>query len=201
MLLARSLANCGKKVLLVDADLRNPNIADRLNIDNEPGLVYALSLDNNQNADPIRKTDIPGLDVIPAGNAERDDLEKLAVGTFPVCLKRWRKSNYDIILIDSSPVLPVADARIISGYVDATIMIIREGITHRIDVIDALSCLDAAGGNILGTIFMGSGRRAGYGYGYGYGRHYYPNYAPIPPSPMGLNWQGNFRRRQNPEEE
>jgi receptor protein-tyrosine kinase len=71
------------------------------------------------------------------------------------------------MLLDSSPILPVADATILSGQVDGTIMVERELVSQRSNVIDALARLDSAGGRLMGTVFVGSGGSGKYGYGYG----------------------------------
>ena len=71
-----------------------------------------------------------------------------------------------MILLDSSPILPVADARILSSQVDGTIMVVRQASSRREDVVDALAYLSSAGGRLLGTIFIGSLPRESYRYDY-----------------------------------
>ncbi len=187
ILLAKSLAQCGKRVLLVDADLRNPTVASRFNIDNKPGLVYALNI-GPAAAHPIRTTDMPLLSVLPAGVAEQKDLELIANGSFSACLNKW-KMEFDIVLIDSSPIVPVADARILSRFADSTIMVIREAKTKKADIIEALTSLDSAGGTLMGTVFMGSGRRTGYG------QYYAPDYyGTMPTSASGFGFPSATRQ-------
>jgi succinoglycan biosynthesis transport protein ExoP len=165
MLLGKSLAHCGKRVLLVDADLRNPCVAKRLGLQSGPGLVAALRA-GAPDAKTIVPCDTDRLSVLPAGDRwEGNEPELLANGTFSNCLDRWR-SQYDIVLLDSSPVLPVADARILSRHADGTIMVVREGHCRRADVVDALAHLVTAGAKLVGTVFIGSIRRGTYGSGY-----------------------------------
>ena len=63
----------------------------------------------------------------------------------------------------------MADATILSGQVDGTIMVERELVSQRPSLIDALARLDSAGGRLMGTVFVGSSESGNYGYGYGYG--------------------------------
>lgn len=172
VLLARSLARCGQRVLLVDCDIRQPQVSAKLGLQpGLPGLQDALA----QRADGdacIVATDIPNLSVLPAGRPTDDtvDPEQLTNGAFTSALDHWRRS-YDVVLLDSAPVLPVADARILTRHADGTVLLVRGGQTHRSDAFQALRDLANAGGALWGTVFLGSMRRNQYGYAgdYGYG--------------------------------
>jgi capsular exopolysaccharide synthesis family protein len=161
VMLARSLTQCGKTVLLIDTDIRKHSLAKRFGFNPEPGLLGVL-MEQSTDAEAIVKSDLPGLHILPAGlDWDNTDQELLANGAFSRCLSRWRK-QYDIILLDSSPILPVADARIICRQIDGVVMVVQKGHCRRCDVIDALSCLDAAGGKLIGTVFIGSSARSYY---------------------------------------
>ena len=95
--------------------------------------------------------------------------EEIANGAFKTCIRELRK-QYDIILLDSSPILSLADATILSSQVDGSIMVERELVSQRANVINALARLGSAGGRLLGTVFVGSGSHEKYGYGYHYSR-------------------------------
>lgn len=152
--LAKSLAYLGKKTLLVEADLRKPALAERLGVETDVGLAALLSGAANDDQ-VIVPGDIPQLDVLPAGKQPMDfDAEFLANGVFAACLARWKKS-YDFVLLDSPPVLPVADARILASQADGTIMVLRALHCRRTDVIQAYADLSAAGGTLLGTVLVG----------------------------------------------
>ena len=170
-LLGRSLAQLGRKVLLIDADLRRPSLSQRFAIDPTPGLIDLLT-DRMADAQGIRATTtIPNLSVLPAGKASgKGDLDLLANGVFAARLAQWRK-QYDIILLDSAPLLGVADAAILSCHADGSILVVRERHCRRVGLVEALAALSAAGGKLMGTVFVGSGRAGAYGseYGYGYG--------------------------------
>ncbi len=169
--LARSLAQCGKSVLLVDADLRNPTLARRMALHVEGlGLIESL-LSPDADSYTIRPTTTERLDVLPSGRpASPQETELLANGRIGQCLSRWRQ-RYDFVLLDSSPLLPVADARILARHADGTILLAREGHSRREDVVESLACLTTAGGELLGTVLVGSRRASGYTSGY-YHDHY-----------------------------
>ena len=169
-LLGRSLAQLGQKVLLIDADLRRPSLSQRFAIDPTPGLVDLLN-DRLDEVQGIKATAVPNLSVMPAGKPNgQGDLDLLANGVFAARLAQWRK-QYDIILLDSAPLLGVADAAILSCHADGSILVVRERHCRRVGLVEALASLSAAGGKLVGTVFVGSGRAGGYGseYGYGYG--------------------------------
>ncbi|UCG33181.1 MAG: polysaccharide biosynthesis tyrosine autokinase [Phycisphaerales bacterium] len=178
VLLAKSLALLGKKVLLVEADLRRPSLSGRLNLESKSGLAASLAgAANDEQA--ILPTSVSGFDVLMAGEYPPGfDAELLANGVLASCLRRW-KSRYDFVLLDSPPVLPVADARILAGQADGTIMVLRASHSRRPEVVQAYADLSAAGGTLLGTILVGV--RGGSGPGY-----YYGDYEPYGREPRAL---------------
>lgn len=174
--LGRSLTQCGKRVLLVDGDLRRQTLASRLNIRKEPGLLELLQ-GFAEERDVIVPGEVGEPDVIPAGRLDSmQNSELLATRKFKQLIDSMRP-RYDIILIDGPPLLPIADARIIANSTDAAILVVREGHCRRGEVSFAVSTLTSAARKFLGTIFLGSPRSSGYpgyysayyGYNYGYG--------------------------------
>jgi capsular exopolysaccharide synthesis family protein len=167
--LSRSLAQVGKSVLLVEADLRNPAVCRRLGVPAGPGLMELLR-GNGHGRPRDEEVIVPclpaGLNVLPAGHALRaGDPEFLASREMVACLNRWRK-RFDVVVLDSSPVLPVADSRILARQVDGTILVAREGCCRRSEIVSALASLGVSGAKMLGTIFVSSVRVAGYRHGY-----------------------------------
>ncbi len=171
MVLGRSLARAGKKVLMIDADFHKVTLSKRFELTDQPGFVEILR-DKAIGKLPIYPTATPGLDVMPGGNqiGSQTTVDEIANGAFKSCISRVRRQcHYDVILLDASPILPVADATILAGQVDGTVMVEREQVSHRAHVLTAMARLHAAGGTMLGTVFVGSLESQGYGYGYGYG--------------------------------
>lgn len=177
-ILGKCMAKAGKKVLMIDVDFHKMTLSKWFELVDKPGFIDGLhtrSVDNRH----IYQTDIPGLSVMPSG--VRDDnnrivYEEIANGAFETYISELRKEN-TIILLDSSPILPIADAVIMSSQVDGTIMVERELVSRRGSVENAISRLGSAGGHLLGVVFVGSSGYEKYGYGYdssyyGYGYTY-----------------------------
>lgn len=176
ILLAQSLAALGKKVLVVEADFRRPSLGGRLGIENTQGLIDLLA--GAAEYDQAVFSAAGGcFHLVPAGKrlAEHDP-ELLANGAFSACLTRWRE-QYDFILIDSPPVLAVADARIMAHHADGTILVVRASHDARSEAIEAAGHLKDSGPELLGTVLIGGDQprksKYGYGYGYGYGQPYH----------------------------
>jgi succinoglycan biosynthesis transport protein ExoP len=172
LMLAESLARSGKKVLLIDADFRKMTLTKRFNLCDKSGFIQLLS-----RRPPIKyyifKTDeIPGLSFMPAGKQGDNGkvIEETANGDFKPNIDKLRK-KFNIILFDSPPILPVADAVILSSQVDGTIIVERELVSRRADLFSALARVGSAGGRLLGTVFIGSHSHGKYGYGYHYSRN------------------------------
>jgi capsular exopolysaccharide synthesis family protein len=173
VLLAGSLAALGKKVLLVEADLRRPAMAERLGVDSTLGLAALLTGKADDRA-VVASVGRPRFDVVFAGEIpEGFDPELLANGVFESALARWRKS-YDFVLVDSPPVLPVADARILARAIGETLMVLRAAHTRRSDLVQAYGDLASAGGELLGTVLVGVRSKAGYEYDVGRYRYSRP---------------------------
>jgi len=170
MMLGKSLAQAGKKVLMMDADFQKMTLTKRFNLPDKPGFIESLrcrSIDKRH----IFPTETSGLSIVPAGKQGDDGavFEEIANGAFETCIGELRK-QYNIILLDSSPILTLADATILSSQVDGIIMVERELVSRRANVIEALARLGSAGGRLLGTVFIGSSSHEKYGYAYHYSR-------------------------------
>jgi capsular exopolysaccharide synthesis family protein len=171
MNLAVVLAQSGRRVLLVDADLRRPRLHKVFGIDSARGLsVYLSGLE----VDPLslaQRTAIDGLDVVVSGPVPPDPSELLNSTTFATMGPQFLAGGYDHIVYDSPPALAVADPVIISSVVEATIIVAREGRTPRESLQRAVAKFIQAGTRPIGIVLndLDAGRH-GYGtYGY-YGR-------------------------------
>jgi len=169
ILLGRSLARLGKKVLVVDADLRQPALSWTFEAGGQPGLRDVLAGEFREE-DVVQRPAGNGFTMLPAGTFHGDgDAELLANGVLSAAIQRW-KSNYDVVLIDSPPILPVADARILAGHADGTVMVLRASHCRRSEAVEAYAELAAAGARLLGSVLVGATESlAAYPYHYAQG--------------------------------
>jgi capsular exopolysaccharide synthesis family protein len=127
--LAASLCQYEKKVLLVEADMRRPVLLKRLGLDVAAGLSGMLSDRDATNA-IIPVPDNPNLHLLPGGPVPPYPAELLGSQRMHTLLDEWR-SEFDFIVVDSPPVLPVTDAQLLEEVADATVLVARVGYTTR----------------------------------------------------------------------
>lgn len=176
MILGRSLAQTGKKVLIVDADFHKMTLSSWFELADRSGFMDALGARTVETRQ-LFATKTGGLHIMPAGRRNGVEnapvvVEEIANGAFKRCMDHLvRQYNYDIILLDGPPMLPVADAVILASQVEGTIMVERENLSQRGNVTNALMRLNSTGGRLLGTVFVEAGRGGGGSYksygGYG----------------------------------
>ncbi len=175
--LATSLARAGRKTLLIDADMRRPSVQRVFGLPLSPGLCEVLR-GEAQLEDALQETNAAGLTVLPAGKINQDTLQRLAKDGLGDVLAAAR-NQFDMVIVDSSPVLPVTDALLVAQYVDAVIFSIRRDVSRVAKVSAACQRLSMLGVPILGAVVIGlddgsyAQRYPHYRYGYGYG---YPGY-------------------------
>jgi succinoglycan biosynthesis transport protein ExoP len=181
-----AFANLGKKVLMIDGDLRRPRIHKIFGVDKDLGLASVLRGTPIQEA--VRSTPVENLFFLPSGKGGERPNELLASAAMPALLDQLDEL-YDFVLIDSPPTVLLSDARILSRYVDGVVVLVREHTTSRMLVREAVTGLEQIGARVLGVIVNAvdlSQRRTsykyhyGYGYGYGYG-YRYDRYYDSPP--------------------
>ena len=164
-------AQAGERVVLVSCDLRRPRIGEFFGLDEQAGLTGVL-LDQRTLEETVLP--VPGferLSLLPAGPVPPNPAELLDSARARDIFTRLR-DQYDLVLIDSPPVLPVTDAAILSRHADATLMLAAAGQTRRSDLHRAVEKLDQVGATILGTVLNKVTRQTGRYYGYGYGYTY-----------------------------
>ncbi|MCL8253130.1 MULTISPECIES: polysaccharide biosynthesis tyrosine autokinase [Aeromicrobium] len=166
--LAMSMAQSGRSVLLIDADMRNPNVADLLGLENSVGLMTVLI--GRTSLDEATQVHDSGISFLGTGPKPPNPAEVLDTQAMRDLLHGLR-SEYDVVVIDAPPMLPVADASILMREVDGALMLVRHGSTTREQLRLAVARIETVGGKLFGTILNRTPRRAGdvYGYGYGYG--------------------------------
>lgn len=170
--LAVSMAQAGKRVLLIDADFRQPSLQRLFGTAVSIGLVDVLA-GEAELADAILPCDEPGLQLLPCGRVPSNPAELLTAQRFPEILEQLRQ-QYDLVLVDTPPVLAVSDACAVAPRVDAVLLTIRISRQGRLETQRAMEMLDAVDANILGVVVNGvesSGRSGGYDYQY-YGHEY-----------------------------
>jgi exopolysaccharide/PEP-CTERM locus tyrosine autokinase len=158
------------EVLLVDADFAKPSVLSTLGLPGGPGLLDALSDPRVAVEDCILGTDIPGLFVLPAGNASGSDTELLAAARTAQVLDRLTSQTRGrIVIFDSSPVLAASQASALAMHVGQAVVVVRADMTGEAALRDAVGLLSGCSDIKLllnATHFSPSGRRFGTYYGY-----------------------------------
>jgi polysaccharide biosynthesis transport protein len=146
--LAVLLAQHGKKVLLIDADLRRPTLHRILRVPVGRGLSSVLAGHSDLDAEStfIQFDEVPGLRILCAGPVPPYPSELLGSDQMRVLLAQWRK-EFDFVLFDSAPILPVTDSVILSELMDAKLLVARFGATERQSVERSYSLLCGADGD------------------------------------------------------
>jgi polysaccharide biosynthesis transport protein len=168
--LAIHFAQAGKKVLLIDADLRSPSLHSILEVDGTLGLTNYLAGDATP-VDISQPTAVPRLFLIPAGPLPPDPASLLGNARM-ISLLSTAKEKFDHVIIDAPPVLGLADALVLGNLVEGTLFVIAAGNTRRAFAQGAIKRLKTVQIRILGSIltkFDSHSHGYGYGYGYGYG--------------------------------
>ncbi|MFB9235609.1 polysaccharide biosynthesis tyrosine autokinase [Plantactinospora siamensis] len=165
--LALAFAATGKRVLLVEADWRTPRVGRYLGL--EPGAGLSDVLDGRlDSAGAVRRLGNSTLWVLAAGTSPNNPSELLDSPAMAELLRRER-NGYDVILIDTPPVLPVADATVLAGHADGVVLVTRAGRVTDEQVRAAAEMLRDVGARVLGCVLndvrrwdVAAGRHAGY---------------------------------------
>jgi polysaccharide biosynthesis transport protein len=169
--LAGNFAQSNKKTLLIDCDLRRPKIHTIMGVDKRPGLVDFLT-HKIKLEEIIRKTRRSNLSYITTGSFPSNPaemLESIAMSNFLENIRDF----FDVVIIDSAPILAVIDTEILARYVDGTILVISAAKTKNQLMIDAVDLIKRNKSPYIGTILNNFIYKNGYGY---YFKYYY-NYS------------------------
>lgn len=169
--LAVIIAHTGKKVLFIDADMRKGYVHKSFGIRNENGLSDYLS-GKITASEAVKSVNSAGLDFIPRGQVPPNPAELLMHPRFNE-LVDWANKDYDLVIIDTPPVLAVTDAAIIGSYVGTTLMVARfeENTAKEIEV--SIKRFEQSGVVVKGCILNGVVKKASSYYGYGYNHYGY----------------------------
>ncbi len=172
--IAIAFASLEKKILLIDADLRKPVLHKVFDVPKSPGLTQRLIQDLNDQ-DVIRETEVPNLYLVTCGDIPPNPSELLASQKLKDFIERM-KEKFDIILIDSPPIIAVTDASILSKMTDAILLVVKAGNTDVRVLKRAIDLLTQVKTNLVGAVLNGVNISAGYD-SYYYYYHYYYYYA------------------------
>jgi capsular exopolysaccharide synthesis family protein len=164
--LASSMATAGMRTLIVDCDLRNPSIHKLFDLALSNGVSEILTQDVDV-ADAVQPTAVPNLWVIPAGQCSNRVIAALAQGHPLETLFNRLRGQFDFIIVDSCPVLPVADALLIGQHVDGVVFSIMQDISQLPKVVVASEKLTQLNIPLLGAVVNGI-KQDVYSYGYNY---------------------------------
>jgi capsular exopolysaccharide synthesis family protein len=169
--LARSVARSGGRSLLVDCDLRRPGVAKLLRTAEPAGIVDLF--DERASLDSIIQVDAEsGMHFIPARGGTTNPQDLLGSQHMRKFLQEMR-SRYDLVVLDSPPVLAVSDAIILSHSADTTMYIVRWESTPRQAVVGAIKIMRTNGGHMAGAVLSRVNTRRHRSYGYGDSAYYY----------------------------
>ncbi|MCX7714894.1 MAG: polysaccharide biosynthesis tyrosine autokinase [Clostridia bacterium] len=179
--LAVTLAQSGKKVILVDCDLRKPSIHKKFELPNNSGLTNIL-LGEKELSSLIQKTPVDNLYILTSGTIPPNPSEILSSQKY-LDLINSLKMQYDFVFIDAPPVLVVTDAQIIAGNIDGVLLVAQYGAAEKAALLKAKESLDIVDAKCLGVVinqipkkeigYYGYGKKYGGKYGYKYKNSYY----------------------------
>ncbi len=153
--LSYSLAEAGKKVLLIDADMRRPSIGKVLDISTAPGLSNLLA---GSEEGALREGVMhENLTVLSSGDVPPNPSELIGSEKMRHLLDKMRE-NFDYVIIDLPPVNSVSDPLVASKFVDGVIMVIRHCHTRRRDLLEAIRQLKLVNAHVLGFVYNGYSR-------------------------------------------
>ncbi|HCF7463851.1 TPA: polysaccharide biosynthesis tyrosine autokinase, partial [Klebsiella pneumoniae] len=169
--LAAVISQTGKKVLLIDTDMRKGYTHKLFNINNDHGLSDFLSGKNDINK-TIKTIDVAGFDFIPRGIVPPNPAELLMHKRFGELLK-WANENYDLVILDTPPILAVTDAAIIGNYSGTTLLVARFELNSPKEIEVSIKRFEQSGVHIKGCILNGMVKKASSYYSYGYSHYGY----------------------------
>lgn len=168
--LAVAFAHAGYRTLLLDGDMRRPQVHRLLGRSLEPGLYQLLQGDLSINPSRL-KTHIDNLFAIPAGRLAGGSAAEVTGGRNMRNLINSLRDHFDMIIIDTPPTLAVAEARQLAPKADATLMVVRSGNTRENELGFAVEQLERVGARVMGVVLNGFDMSMAYGYEYRYQRY------------------------------
>ena len=171
--IACAIAESGQRVVLVDCDLRRPRVDEFFHLPNEVGLTSFLLGETSFEKALLSVPNNQGLLVLPSGPIPPNPSELLSGERASWLFQRLAES-YDMVILDSSPVLPVTDAVVLAAKVDGVLLVASAGISTARGVTRSLELLSRVDARFVGTVLNRAPEATSYGYQYGYTYAYEP---------------------------
>ena len=181
--LAYTIAQAGRKTLLIDADMRLPSVAAKMEVHSSPGLSNLIAGLGNEQDCLRRSSYFDNWFILPAGDIPPNPSELLGSERMHTLLQRYEEV-FDVIVIDLPPINIVADALVISKWTDGLVAVVRQNYTDRRALADCMYQVEKLGAKFLGFVMTDAavgessyksykkygkyGNKYGYGYDYGY---------------------------------
>ena len=150
--LAATFASQGKKVLLVDTDMRKPTIHKIFRLRNNEGLSTLITTKEAVISDYIEKTEFENVFILTSGATPPNPAELISSKRMGQLIKEMEKT-FDLVIFDTPPVLAVADSQIMAGKVDGTLFVIRKGVDTKEQIQTVHERMNSVNANVLGAIY------------------------------------------------
>lgn len=168
--LAQAAASMGNRVLLVDGDLRRPQVHHRMDLPNVWGLSNLISTDSLNANDIVQRSPLdPNLYVLTSGQMPPDPTRLLSSQRMKQLIEEFQ-NNFDLVIFDTPPLGAIADAKFIAAHTDGLVMVVRIGQSDRAILRDVFAGLKMSRTSVLGIVSNGSKRDTPTSY------HYYERY-------------------------
>jgi capsular exopolysaccharide synthesis family protein len=153
-----AFARLGRKVLLVDTDLRQPSLHGRFRVQNNAGLIDILA-QGHEWQQVVQDTSLAYLQILPAGAGPHGyPSDVLSLATMQKLVEHLRNA-FDLVIFDAPPMLSLPDAEILAPAVDGVLLVHSPGMCAKEDVLEATRLLQRAGAIILGVVITNNGQK------------------------------------------
>jgi len=184
--LAIAFAQSGQRVLLIDADLRNPRLNRVFKVKREPGLSDVLIGRASLEDAVYEVSDVPNLYLLPCGPIPPNPAELLSSQALQSLIETL-KQEYDLVVFDSAPLLPVSDSVELGKLVDGIVLVVRAGVTEQDFLEEVKRIIETARLRVLGVVLNAVDLARHYGYyRYRYYRYYRYSYSHVKEPPPTL---------------
>ncbi|MDN5372930.1 MAG: protein-tyrosine kinase [Carnobacterium sp.] len=150
--LAATFASQGKKVLLVDTDMRKPTIHKIFKLRNNDGLSTLITSKEATISEFIIKSEFENVYILPSGATPPNPAELISSKRMEQLIEEMERV-FDLVIFDTPPVLAVADSQIMAGKVDGTLFVLRKGVDTKEQIQSANERMNSVNANVLGAIY------------------------------------------------